>query len=89
MSGRVFGASLKPAWNKEEIQEFLSKTKGDIIVFIINHDKDLNSEGEQVEEHTHIYLEYSTPRKITTVANLLKVESNFIEIVRKIGRAHV
>lgn len=82
MSGRVFGASLKPAWNEEEIQEFLNKTKGDIMVFIINHDKDLNSAGEQVEAHTHVYLEYSTPRKITTVSNLLNVESNFIEIVR-------
>lgn len=82
MNGRVFGASLKPAWTHEEIEKFLLDTKGDIIVFIINHDKDLNKDGEQVEPHTHIYLEYSTPRKITTVANLLKVESNFIEIVR-------
>lgn len=82
MSGRVFGASLKPAWTIEQIEQFLLDTKGDITVFIINHDKDYDGNGELVEEHTHIYLEYSTPRKITTVANLLKVESNFIEIVR-------
>lgn len=75
-SGRVFGASLKPAWTAEKIKEFLDKTKGDILVFIINHDKD------DIEVHTHLYLEYSTPRKISTVANLLEVESNFIEVVR-------
>lgn len=82
MSGRVFGASLKPAWTTEQIEQFLLDTKGDITVFIINHDKDLDNNGEPLEKHTHLYLEYSTPRKITTVANLLKVESNFIEIVR-------
>lgn len=82
MTGRVFGASLKPAWNESKIQDFLNKTNGDITVFIINHDKDTNETGEQVEAHTHIYLEYTNPRKITTVANLLEVESNFIEIVR-------
>lgn len=82
MSGRVFGASLKPAWTSEQVEQFLLDTKGDIIVFIINHDKDLDKDGDLVEEHTHLYLEYSTPRKVSTVANLLKVESNFIEIVR-------
>src|SRR5690554_5791510 len=82
MTGRVFGASLKPVWNEQKIQEFLNRTNGDIKVFIINHDKDINKEGEPVEPHTHIYLEYTNPRKVTTVANLLEVESNFIEVVR-------
>lgn len=82
MTGRVFGSSLKPAWNEEKIHEFLNKTNGDITVFIINHDKDINENGELLEPHTHIYLEYSNPRKISTVANLLEVEANFIEIVR-------
>lgn len=82
MTGRVFGASLKPVWNEQKIQEFLNKTNGDITVFIINHDKDTNEAGEKVEAHTHIYLEYSNPRKISTVANLLEVQSNFVEIVR-------
>ena len=82
MTGRVFGASLKPAWNEEQINEFLNKTKGDIMVYLINHDKDFNEQGELAETHTHIYLEYTNPRKITTVANLLEVETNFIEIIR-------
>jgi len=82
MTGRVFGASLKPAWDENKINEFLNKTKGDIMVYLINHDKDLNEQNELVEVHTHIYLEYTNPRKITTVANLLEVESNFIEVVR-------
>lgn len=82
MTGRVFGASLKPAWNEQQIKEFLNKTKGDIMVYLINHDKDLNEQGEPAEIHTHIYLEYTNPRKITTVANLLGVEPNFIEIIR-------
>lgn len=82
LTGRVFGASLKPAWNEQKIQEFLNNTKGDIMVYIINHDKDTNEQGDLVETHTHIYLEYANPRKITTVANLLQVETNFIEVVR-------
>lgn len=82
MTGRVFGASLKPFWDAQRINEFLNKTRGDITVFIINHDKDTNDNGETVETHTHIYLEYSNPRKISTVANLLEVEPNFIEIVK-------
>lgn len=82
MTGRVFGASLKPAWNEQKIQEFLNKTKGDIMVYLINHDKDTSEAGEQVEAHTHIYLEYVNPRKITTVANLLDVAVNFVEVVR-------
>ena len=82
MTGRVFGASLKPAWNEQKIQEFLKKTKGDIVVYLINHDKDTSETGEQVEAHTHIYLEYVNPRKITTVANLLGVETNFVEVIR-------
>lgn len=82
MTGRVFGASLKPAWNEQKIQEFLNKTKGDIMVYLINHDNDLDKNGEPVETHTHIYLEYVNPRKITTVANLLEVETNFIEVIR-------
>ena len=77
MTGRVFGASLKPVWDAQKINEFLNKTRGDITVFIINHDKD-----ENVEPHTHIYLEYSNPRKVSTVANLLEVETNFIEVIR-------
>lgn len=76
MSGRVFGASLKPAWSVDKINEFIDKTRGDITVFIINHDKD------ETEVHTHVYLEYSTPRKVSTVANLLEVEGNFIELIK-------
>jgi PII-like signaling protein len=82
LTGRVFGASLKPAWTEEQINEFLNKTKGDIMVYLINHDKDFNEQGELAETHTHIYLEYTNPRKITTVANLLEVETNFIEVIR-------
>jgi len=81
-SGRVFGASLKPAWSNDKIHQFLEATQGDILVYIINHDKDTNDLGELVEPHTHIYLEYDTPRKLSTIANLLEVEANFIEIIR-------
>ncbi len=81
-SGRVFGASLKPAWSADKIKAFLDATQGDILVYIINHDKDNNDLGELVEPHTHIYLEYETPRKLSTIANLLEVEANFIEIIR-------
>ncbi len=82
MTGRVFGASLKPVWSETKIHEFLNRTRGDIMVYIINHNQDTNELGERVEAHTHIYLEYVNPRKLTTVANLLGVEANFIEIIR-------
>lgn len=82
MTGRVFGASLKPVWSEQKIHEFLNRTRGDIMVYIINHNQDTNELGERVEAHTHIYLEYVNPRKLTTVANLLGVETNFIEIIR-------
>ena len=50
---------------------------------MITHNKDYDTEtGEVIEPHTHFYIEYDTPRKLTTVANLLGVEPNFIEIAR-------
>lgn len=82
MTGRTFTASLKPAWELEKIERFLLDMQGTATVFIINHDKDYNELGEIVEPHTHVYVDYATPRKITTVANLLEVEPNFIELVK-------
>jgi len=82
-TGRAFAASLKPAWTKEQIAVWLAEHKGAFDAYIINHDKDVNDEtGEIVEPHTHIYIEYDTPRKVSTVANLLGVASNFVEVVR-------
>lgn len=83
LTGRTFTASLKPAWETKKMVEFCRKMKGDAVVFCINHSRDFNVEtGEIVEIHTHILIEYETPRKISTVANLLKVEPNFIELVK-------
>lgn len=82
MTGRAFSASLKPAWSPERIQDFNQRLEGTATVFIINHDKDKDNEGNDIEVHTHILIEYDTPRKISTVANLLEVEPNFIEVVR-------
>ena len=83
MTGRNFTASLKPAWNTEKINKILQDLTGTATVWVINHDKDIDTEtGELIENHTHILLEYETPRKIGTVANLLEVEPNFIELVK-------
>lgn len=82
MTSRTFTASLKPAWTQEKIEQFLLLMQGSATVFIINHDKDSNENGEVIEKHTHVYIDYPTPRKITTVANLLEVEPNFIELVK-------
>lgn len=83
LTGRVFTASLKPSWTGEQIADWLAETKGALSAYVITHDKDYNTEtGELVEPHTHIYIEYDTPRKISTVANLLKVAPNFVEVVR-------
>ena len=81
-TARVFSASLKPAWSSECIADWLAEHKGAFNAYVINHDRDVNEDGEIVEAHTHFYIEYDTPRKVSTVANLLGVESNFIEIVR-------
>lgn len=81
-TSRTFQASLKPSWSIEKIHLFLAQMIGTAKVWIINHDKDTNENGEIIESHTHIMLDYETPRKITTISNLLEVESNFIEIVR-------
>lgn len=83
LSGRVFTTSIKPHWTNEKIADWLAETKGALTAYVITHDKDYNSDtGETVEPHTHIYIEYDTPRKITTVARLLDVAPNFIELVR-------
>lgn len=81
-SGRNFTVSLKPAWSEEKIHLFMAQMIGQAKVWAINHDKDINEDGEKVETHTHILVAYSTPRKVSTVANVFEVESNFIEIVR-------
>jgi len=83
VSGRVFIASLKPSWTKEKMRKFVDSMKGTALIYMINHDRDSNPEtGELIESHTHFLIEYQTPRKILTVANLLEVEPNFIEICK-------
>ena len=81
-TARVFSASLKPAWSSERIADWLAEHKGAFNAYVITHNRDCDEDGEIVEAHTHFYIEYDTPRKVSTVANLLGVESNFIEIVR-------
>ena len=82
-TGRVFAASLKPAWTRDKIVSWLTEHKGAFVSYVITHDKDVNVDtGEVVEPHTHIYIEYDTPRKVSTVANLLGVADNFIEVVK-------
>ena len=81
-TARVFSASLKPAWSSEQIADWLAEHKGAFNAYVITHNRDCDEDGEIVEVHTHFYIEYDTPRKLSTVANLLNVEANFIEIVR-------
>lgn len=81
-SSRTFTISIKPALSKEQIQEYIKQVNGVATLWAITHDKDFNENGEIVEPHTHILLDYRTPRKISTVANLFNVEWNFIELVR-------
>jgi hypothetical protein len=82
ITARTFTASLKPAWTAEQMAAFCRKLQGVATVYVINHDSDLNEDGSTKEVHTHVLLEYETPRKISTVANLLEVEPNFIEAVK-------
>lgn len=83
ISGRIFTTALKPAKTPEEIKEFVSRLTGTATIYAITHDKDVDANtGEIVESHTHYLIEYDTPRKITTIANLFEVESNFVEVVK-------
>jgi len=83
ISGRIFTTSLKPAKTPDEIREFVSRLTGTATIYAITHDKDSDANtGELVESHTHYLIEYDTPRKITTIANLFEVESNFVEVVK-------
>lgn len=81
-AGRVFAASLKPAWTLEQIKDWLAEHKGAFNAYVITHDRDIDEEtGAAVEPHTHVYIEYDTPRKVSTVARLLGVADNFVEVV--------
>jgi hypothetical protein len=76
---RLFTASIKPALTPKQMSDFVQKTKGSVSSWVITHDKDISAEGELIEAHTHFLLEYDTPRKISSIANLLGVSENFIE----------
>lgn len=82
ITARTYSASLKPSWTSEEISDLANKMVGTAIVFGITHDKDIDDNGELVEAHTHLLIDYETPRKISTVSNLLGVAENFIEVVK-------
>lgn len=82
MTGRTFTVSLKPPWERKKIEQFLSSMKGSATVWAITHNEDVNDFAELVEPHTHFIVEYDTPRKLSTVANLFEVEDNFIELVK-------
>jgi hypothetical protein len=81
-SGRTFTISIKPSLTNEQVNEYIKQVNGVATLWAITHDKDFNESGEIVEPHTHVLLDYRTPRKISTVANLFNVEPNFIELVR-------
>lgn len=82
ITARTYSASLKPSWTREEISDLANKMFGTALVFGITHDKDIDDNGELVEAHTHLLIDYETPRKISTVSNLLGVADNFIEVVK-------
>jgi hypothetical protein len=82
LQSRVFTFSVKPKWSDEKIEENLQAMRGVAEMYVVNHNLDKNEQGELVEEHTHILLIYSTPRKISTIANAFGLETNFIEVVR-------
>jgi hypothetical protein len=79
---RLFGASLQPAWNDQQTKKFLSEMTGIAEVYVVNHNQDKNDDGTLKTNHTHLVLIYDTPRKLTTVANILQVATNFVEYGR-------
>lgn len=79
-TSRLFTASLKPEWEKNKIDKFIKSMAGSAKVWVITHNKDQTEQGELIDPHTHFILEYETPRKLSTVGNLLNVATNFIEL---------
>lgn len=77
-SGRTWVTSQKPAWSRKKMEKLAKDLSGSAKVYMINHDKD-EEDGKKVETHTHFVIDYQTPRKISTVANLLGTEPNFIQ----------
>lgn len=82
LQSRVFTFSIKPKWDDKKIQEHLDLMKGVAEMYVVNHDRDKNDQGELVEPHTHIMLIYSTPRRISTIANAFALSTNFVEVVK-------
>ena len=82
IQGRVFTCSLKPAWSEIAIEDFVNSLTGTCVIHAITHNKDTDENGEVIEAHTHFLVEYETPRKLQTVANLFDVEPNFVEVVK-------
>jgi hypothetical protein len=80
LSSRLFIASLKPVWDEKKIEKFIKSMTGTAQVWVMTHDQDTNEDGELIEPHTHFVIEYETPRKISTVANILDCADNFIRI---------
>jgi hypothetical protein len=78
ISSRLFIASLKPVWDEKKVDNFIKSMTGTAEVWVMTHDKDTNEDGEPIEPHTHFVIEYETPRKISTVANILDCADNFI-----------
>lgn len=81
LSARVFTTSVKPSWSEEKTKDFLASMEGVAKVYVVKHDKDKNEDNSPIEEHTHILLIYETPRRISTIANALGLEANFVEVV--------
>lgn len=82
IQSRVFTASLQPVWEQQKIDEFCKSMTGVAEVYVVNHDKDINDDGELKEAHTHLLLIYDTPRRLNTIANVLQVAPNFVEYGR-------
>ena len=79
-SGRTWISSQKPAWSRSKMEELAKQLSGSAKIYMITHDKD-EEDGKRIEAHTHFLIDYQTPRKVSTVANLLETEPNFIQPV--------
>lgn len=81
-SGRTFTIAVRPELSKIEQLEIINQLNGVAIVWSITHDKDIDENGAITSPHTHFLIDYKTPRRVSTVANIFGVENNHIELVR-------
>ena len=66
---------------EDDLSDILNKS-GALEWVYINHDKDpkKDEDGKIIRPHIHVVLKYENPQKVSTVANLFKDKSQYVDV---------